>query len=304
MLMNTTISRYSICLLATLTATQCCAAEPAAPRAKIDGPIRDEDKGVLRWTVTSQFQHGPNDVEVLLPEKFDLGRKYRVLYVLPVEPGIGGRYGDGLQEIRKIDAHNRHGLICVAPAFDAVPWFMDHATDAKMRHESYMLRVVVPMIESRYPTLGTADGRLLLGFSKSGWGAFTLLLRNPDVFGYAAAWDSPMMLQEPDWRQFGIDRAAGTVENFRKYQPAALFQSQAKHFRDRTQLALLGHKSFGPGGGSAYRDEHTHTRWAHEEMQSQRISHAYNNEVKVAHAWHTGWVEPAVNGLMKMVAAP
>ena len=34
----------------------------------------------------------------------------------------------------------------------------------------------------------------MLGFSKSGWGACTLLLRNKELFGYAAAWDVPFML--------------------------------------------------------------------------------------------------------------
>ena len=48
------------------------------------------------------------------------------------------------------------------------------------------MKTVVPLIEEHYSALGTAEGRLLFGFSKSGWGALTLILRNPDFFGYAA----------------------------------------------------------------------------------------------------------------------
>ena len=32
------------------------------------------------------------------------------------------------------------------------------------------MKTVVPLIEEHYSTLGTAEGRLLFGFSKSGWG--------------------------------------------------------------------------------------------------------------------------------------
>ena len=285
----------------------CAATYPAegpadAPGGSItvQGPSRDEQKGVWRYTVASPFQQGPNDIEVLLPETYDHSRRYRVLYVLPVETGIGGRYGDGLREIKKIDAHNRHGLICVAPAFDTVPWFMDHATDPQRRHESYMIEVVIPMIQERYSTTAKPEGRLLLGFSKSGWGAFTLLLRNPSVFGYAASWDAPLMLREEDWKNWGIADAAGTVENFREYQPRRLLESRAKHFQDRARFALLGHKNFGTAGGSTYAGEHAHTVGTHNLMESLGVRHVYDNRVVVGHAWHTGWVKPAVEALVSL----
>ena len=40
------------------------------------------------------------------------------------------------------------------------------------------------------PEIGNPDarGRMLVGYSKSGWGAFTLLLRHPGVFSRAAAY--------------------------------------------------------------------------------------------------------------------
>ena len=266
----------------------------------IEGPVFEPQRGVWRFTVTSPFQQGPNHVEVLMPERYDRTERHRVLYVLPVEPGIGGRYGDGMLEVKKIDAHNRHGLICVAPAFDSVPWSMDHATDPQRRHEAYLLQVVIPMIDRMYSTAAAAKGRLLLGFSKSGWGAFTLMLRNPDVFGYAASWDAPLMLQEQDWENWGISQAAGTVENFQKYQPVRLLRARAEQFRDHARFALLGHKDFGTHGGSSYTGANAHTIGTHELMESLEIRHVYNNEVIVKHAWNTGWVEPAVAALVSL----
>jgi hypothetical protein len=64
----------------------------------------------------------------------------------------------------------------------------------------------------------TACGLLLLGFSKSGWGAlFSLLLRHPDVFGKAAAWDAPLVMDSPG--RHGNGDIFGTPENFEKYSP-------------------------------------------------------------------------------------
>ena len=264
--------------------------------AETVGPAFDAADGVWRFTVRSQYQRGPNAIEVLLPDCFDASRTYPVLYVLPVETGLGGHYGNGLQEVRKAGLHNKHGLIAVAPAFDTEPWFGDNPADPTIRHESYVIRVVVPLVEGRYPTLGTAEGRLLVGFSKSGWGAFTLILRNPDFFGYAAAWDAPLMLEERWWRmveQFGGDG------NFQKYRPADLFEWQARHFRGKTRLVLLGECGFGgePGGKYAGR---SHTVEAHQKMEAMGIRHIYRNDVRVEHRWDSGWVPVAVDAMMAL----
>lgn len=56
----------------------------------------------------------------------------------------------------------------VAPTFSQVPWYADHPTDLKIRQETYFINVVLPLVEQTYPAQKSPDGRLLLGFSKSG----------------------------------------------------------------------------------------------------------------------------------------
>ena len=103
--------------------------------AHVENPIFDKDKGVWVFVVESQFLNGPNKIEVLLPDNRDSNRARRVLYVLPVHPGIGGRWGDGLQLVRQLGSHTQHDLICVSPAFDSWPYYGSHATDRRIRHE-------------------------------------------------------------------------------------------------------------------------------------------------------------------------
>ena len=284
----------------------CCMPLPAKEiaidqLARVSEPVFDPAKGVWTYRVESQFMSRENAIEVLLPDGFDKTKQYRVLYVLPVEPGIGGRYGDGLQEVKKAGVHNKYDLICVAVAFDTVPWYGAHATDQGIRHEDHIRRVAVPLIESRYPTGGDADGRLLLGFSKSGFGALTLILRHPDFFGYACSWDAPLMMDRRSFGTFETGRHFGTEENFAEYLPLRLLDQRAAAFRRRARIAVLGYRSFGT---AASPDGRPHTAAFHERLDELGVKHRYRNDLNVRHDWHSGWVPSAIEILMEMARAP
>ena len=80
---------------------------------------------------------------MLLPTTYDPAKKYRVVYVLPVEPGEERKFGDGMKTMAEIGAHNRYDLIVVALAFAEVPWFGNHAGDPRRRQEDYLMKTVV-----------------------------------------------------------------------------------------------------------------------------------------------------------------
>jgi len=262
--------------------------------AEIGGPELDRAKGVQVYRVTSPFLRGANEIEVLLPDAFDPARTCRVLYVLPVQPGSAGLWGDGLQCVRRLDAHNRHDLLCVTPAFDSWPYYGAHASDERIRHEDHLKRVVVPLIESRYATPGTARGRLLLGFSKSGWGAFLLILRDPAFFGFACSWDAPLMMTEKNFGLYETAEHFGTRESMARYVPLRWAERNAEHFRDETRLALLGHKVF----GTRSLHDLPHTWRFHRHLRRLGIRHHYDNRIICDHTWNEGWLEPAIEALV------
>ena len=107
--------------------------------------------------------------------------------------------------------------------------------------------IVIPFIDGVYPTRAEADGRLLVGFSKSGWGAFTLLLRHPDVFGRAAAFDAPLAM---DWRSTGMGPRKDQLwptreEEFTRYRMTDLVAANTPQFRSQPpRLVVLGHDLF------------------------------------------------------------
>jgi len=243
------------------------------------------DAGIRVHEVTSPFQQGKTQLRVLLPDDRKPGEKLPVIYVLPVEANDEARYGDGLVEVKRHELHNKHCTIFVAPTFSHLPWYADHPTDATIRQESYLLEVVVPFIERTYPARAEPGGRLLLGFSKSGWGAWCLLLRHPDVFGRAAAWDAPLMMDQLG--KYGSDPIFGTAENFARYKISDLVRARAASLGKAKRLILTGYGNF--------RADHQR---AIARLDELNIPHEYRDGPPRKHDWHSGWLSEAVELLV------
>lgn len=249
---------------------------------QVSEAVKDEN-GILVHAVRSEFEEGEVKIRVLLPDR--PGKGQAVLYVLPVEARDERRWGDGLLEVKRHDLHNRHGLVVVAPTFSHLPWYADHPTDPALRQESHFLKVVLPFVEKTYPVRAERDGRLLLGFSKSGCGAWSLLLRHPDLFGRAAAWDSPLWMERHT--PYGAGPIFGTQENFERYRPAALLRKDAKAVTGSKRLIHLGYGNF---------------RKDHQAMDALlgelKVPRDFRDGPARKHEWESGWVAEAVELLV------
>ena len=243
------------------------------------GPIfAGEDVRSLR----SPRQRGETSVRIFHPDSGKSGPALKTLYVLPVEAGTETRWGDPSEEVRRLDLANRHKILVVLPTFSDVPWYADHPTDASLRQESYFLQDVLPLVERLYPGAAGSAGRLLVGFSKSGWGAWALLLRHPEVFDKAAAWDAPLMQAAPD--RYGMGPIFGGQPNFEEYRITALVRKQAPLLRSRSRLVLTGY-------AGSFRRHHVEM---HSLLDGLGIPHEYRDGPQREHHWQTGWLEEAV----------
>jgi S-formylglutathione hydrolase FrmB len=260
---------------------------PWNPSIQIRGPLTDSD-GFTEYLTLSEYQPGWQPVRVILPAHIEPGLRYPVLYLLPVETEATERknWGSALVEARKLDLANKYGFICVAPVFAQIPWYADHPTDPLIRQESYFLKVIFPLAEHFLPARDDPAGRLLLGFSKSGNGAFSLLLRHPERFGCAAAWDSPLVQRTPD--RYGMDQVYATQANYENYSFLPLLARRADELR-RThcrRLTVLGY--------DAFQDQ---IQQAGDELQKLGVPHFFDNDTRRKHAWDSGWFPEAVRDL-------
>jgi hypothetical protein len=278
-----------------LTVSLCALAAPPlvlSAEAVVGKGVRDE-RGVIVHQVTSPFQAGTTSIEVLVPDVADRDKQMRVLYLLPVEALNGRKWGDALEEVRKNRLHTSHQLLCVYPTFSHLPWYADHPVNPEIRQERYLLEVVMPFVEQNYHDQFTSHPdqpiRLLVGFSKSGWGAFSLILRHPELFRRAAAWDAPLMQEQPN--QFGMGPIFGGRENFRRYQISALLAKPAASFLNSPRLIHLGYNNF-----------RQHHRQVEKLMNDNKVQHIYHDGPQRRHHWNSGWLENAIDLLARTPA--
>jgi len=251
--------------------------------------------GIDTYTVETAYQNGKHEIRVLLPDNYQKSKRYKVLYVLPVEVEFQQNFGYGLGILKEMNAHNLHDLIIVQMGFEKEPWFGDHAVDPKTRQASYVKEYVVPFIESHYATLEKPEGRLLFGFSKSGWGAFSLILTYPDCFGYAAAWDAPITFKE---FRFGMEGVYGTPAQLALYRPDLLIPKRKKTFQDKTRLVLSGSNSSHQTCWGSY------TLETHQLLDKEGVKHLFDNSQDATHSWNKQWMLPTLEALMRLTRQP
>jgi len=248
---------------------------------------------IIEHRISSPYQASETTLRVLSPDQIVEGRLYRTLYVLPVREESDERHGQGLQEIRDLDIPNRYDVICIAPAFSEMPWYNDHASDSERQDESHLLKTIIPFVEANYPVRTDAEGELLLGFSKSGWGALSLLLRHPDTFGKAAAWDTGIRvdlgpIEEAD-RTERMMQFWGSAENFAHYRLSNLVKSHGSKLGPNARIFYYVPAGVRAAGGAKL----------HQLMIENELPHRYLFEPPRRHSWTSGWIPESVEFLLQ-----
>ena len=242
------------------------------------------------YTVDSTYQATSNNIRVLLPDGYDSQRDYPVIYVLPVELGNRTQFGDGMTTIYGHGLQRTTDAIFVAPTFSDHPWYADNAFSSSSWQETYFKSVIVPFVEEQYSVIDGREGRLLLGFSKSGYGAVAMMLRNPGYFGRVVAWDSPLAMSNPasGWGFVGV---LGSHQNFHdNYQITKLLQTEGHHLIGEPARIFLQGYSYG-----FTRADHA---TIHSQMTALGIPHTYEAGGYRAHVWASGWMPDAVDALL------
>eukprot|EP01079_Euglenida_sp_SAG-EU17-18_P002715 gene2715-548_t len=268
-----------------------------------EGPFYVENKGVWQWNVSGSSFSAPQPLQVLLPSNYSNSTR-RPLVMLPtVEPGLAGRYGDGLMQVQNTGFHDHADCVVIIVSYDYMPWGCDSdepefAQDSMQRQESYLLQDILPFLAAIYPYTHLST----LSFSKGGYAGFTHILRHPDTFAYVVSWDSPLV----DLDILKTFKApCGSEENFAFYDVSRLLQNANVTSRLQgllPRLALLGHHLFGPAMSTKCAGSPTgacmdQTRQAHELLDGAGVPHVYNNTLMFQHEWGSGWVPHALDAL-------
>lgn len=261
---------------------------PSAWSMTVGTPTTDVN-GVKSYPVTSIYQGSQQQIiRVLEPTAPVPGKPRRILYVLPVETGVtslSSSYSDGLEELRLLDVPNRFNMTLIAPSFNYEPWYGDNPLDPTHRMESFIINDLVPFGDT-FASCTCSPQRLLIGFSKSGNGVLDLILRHPDVFSSAAAWDSPA--QQSSLSAFpGLPLNFGNQTTYNNYFIPTLVTNNAQAFQTRNRLWISGDQAI-------YTADMTQL---HQQLTTASVVHTWVQGGSRAHSWHSGWLDGAVTDL-------
>ena len=93
------------------------------------------------------------------------------------------------------------------------PWYADSQNDPTINYETFVADILPQWVDSNFSTSRT-EQNLMIGFSKSGYGALDLELKHPSVFSAVAAFDFPGDMTSYD--QDGGGANYGTQANFQQ----------------------------------------------------------------------------------------
>jgi hypothetical protein len=240
-----------------------------------------------------------NTTRVLAPSSPSAMYPHSFLITLNVEPDQEADFGDPIQTIVNLNAHNAYNLTVIEPGYAIAPWYMDNPSTATIKQETILVSGIVPWIKSNFATTGQ-EKIYLIGFSKSGLGGSSLLFRHPAVFAGGAFWDLPAGITdaEGDDEDYsgspvggGLGAVVGTDANFQdNYQLGSTnLAGWAPNFTAANRIWLGGYNTF-PTDVANY-----HTR-----LNSAGILHTYAPVSASSHNWAPtpGWVGPALAAMI------
>lgn len=278
---------------------------------------------VVRTTRLSDREHAvqvrspalgrPVDIRVLLPQPYQAGRRYPVLYLFH---GTSGRASDWVEQGGARRATANVPVITVMPdaGFDGNggSWFTDWVDTTTAlgpsRWETFHVEQVVPWIDRNLRTVATRRGRAIAGLSQGGFGAMTYAARHPDLFTSAASFSGvPDIDRNPLAAAGATAVIAATNIGLNGVQPDATFGSRATHEvnwqgHDPAQLVenlrstglhlwtasgANGEFDSGPDPGGTGIELLTHlsTRSFHDTLERAGIASSYHDQVFGTHTW-------------------
>ncbi|MDE5838711.1 MAG: esterase family protein [Paramuribaculum sp.] len=137
-------------------------------------------------TVSGKYLDVPMKVTVVVPDSYLAEGdtvSYPVLYLLN---GYGGSYKNWGMIAPLAQYANDYGCIIVCPS-GMNSWYWDSPEKPGMQMESFIIKELIPHIDSNYRTRTDRLGRAVTGFSMGGHGGLWLGIRHSDVFGSAGA---------------------------------------------------------------------------------------------------------------------
>ena len=190
-------------------------------------------------------------------------QRYPVIYLLH---GYGGNHTTWPAIVDLTYLSDLYRVIFVCPDGGKDSWYLDSKVKSRSMYMTYITEELVCQIDSLFPTLPHADGRVIIGSSMGGHGALTILASNPELFSGAGSISGIMDLGEfpKHWR---LPRVLGPYkENVALWwEHSFLGMISALQGKEKKIIIHCGTDDFALAGN----------RRAHQKLEEHSVSHKY-----------------------------
>jgi S-formylglutathione hydrolase FrmB len=219
---------------------------------------------------------------VVLPEGYAGGvERYAVLYLLH---GLNGNHRDWIERSRLTTHAGGMRLIVVTP--DAGnSWYTNAPGDSTARFEDFIVRELIPVVEAKYRTLATRNGRFIAGLSMGGNGAVKIALKHPGLFAAAGSFSGAFQVPRMEEHLLGSLRPSVRIA----YGPTDgphWTANDVSRLIDSAETASLPSFSITVGRNDALPGLLAANRVVAAQLQQRKIDYEYH-ETAGGHDWRT-----------------
>ncbi|MFB9329811.1 alpha/beta hydrolase [Paenibacillus aurantiacus] len=181
---------------------------PVTPVPASALPAESSSSRIEQVRISSQALNRDMTLSVYLPPGYDPDVRYPVLYALY---GYGGTHASWFDYLSMDDVADRliregrlQPLLIASPDYgnsfgvnSSVEDGPDPGSVSIGRYEDYLIREVVPYVDSHYSTQGDKTGRYVGGASMGGYAALYLGFSYPELFGKVGAHSAALWTYSP-----------------------------------------------------------------------------------------------------------
>ncbi len=180
------------------------------------------------------------DIKVYTPPGYEQGKeRYPIVYNLHGGDGSPQRQWDRTRSILVDSMENGRvrPMIYVYVAGLGNTLFLDYA-DGSLKVESMIVREVIPLIDSRYRTIASHEGRAIEGFSMGGFGALRTAFRYPELFSSVVSYGGAVL--SPDSVDMGGTKSQFPNQDyFNANSPWGLIEKNADRVKEHLRIRIV-----------------------------------------------------------------
>ncbi|MEZ5345371.1 MAG: alpha/beta hydrolase family protein [Pyrinomonadaceae bacterium] len=150
---------------------------------------------ILTQKLDSKLMARTMPYRIILPANYQASNektRYPAIYLLH---GLTGHYDNWSDKTKLVDYAAKHNFVIIMPEGDN-GWYTDSLTAEKDKYETYIIKELIPDVESKFRVKQDRSGRAIAGLSMGGYGGLKFGVKYPEKFALAGSFSGALRAAE------------------------------------------------------------------------------------------------------------